>query len=137
MDVYSDHFLLDNVQFTLTHGPNIPGSYVILSFAESNFTFITRDIHNWASFLLCPSHFILSGTINSCPPLFSNSNLDIFHPRGLIFWCHIFLSFYTVHEVLVASILEWFAIPSSSGSHFVRTLPHDQTILGGPTQLGS
>ena len=25
------------------------------------------------------------------------------------------MSFYTIHEVLIASILEWFAIPSSSG----------------------
>ena len=33
-----------------------------------------------------------------------------------------FLSFYTVHGVLVARILEWFAIPCSSGPHFLRTL---------------
>ena len=38
-------------------------------------------------------------------------------PGELIFWCHIFLSFYTVHEVLMAIILGWFAIPSLSGSH--------------------
>ena len=31
-------------------------------------------------------------------------------------------AFYSVHEVLMASILGWFAIYSSSGSHFVRTL---------------
>ena len=34
----------------------------------------------------------------------------------------IFLSFYTVHEVLTASILGRFAIPSSSGSRFVRNV---------------
>ena len=28
-------------------------------------------------------------------------------------------------------------IPFSSGSHFVRTLQHDQSILCGPTQHGS
>ena len=38
--------------------------------------------------------------------------------------------FYTIHEVLGASILGWFAIPSSSGSHFVRTLCYDLSVLG-------
>ena len=51
-----------------------------------------------------------------------------------ILQCHIFLSFYTVHEVLPASTLGWFASPSSSGSYFVRTLLYDPTVLGGPTQ---
>ena len=36
-------------------------------------------------------------------------------------YVYIFLPFYTVHGVLMASMLEWFAIPFSSGSHFVRT----------------
>ena len=40
-----------------------------------------------------------------------------------------FLSFYTAHEVLTASILEWFAVPSSSESRFVRTLRYDQSYL--------
>ena len=38
-----------------------------------------------------------------------------------------------VHGVLKARILKWFAIPFSSGPHFVRTLHHDQSILSGPT----
>ena len=42
---------------------------------------------------------------------------------GLIFQCPTFLPFHTVHGVLPARILEWFAIPSSSGPHFVRTPP--------------
>ena len=46
--------------------------------------------------------------------------------------CHIFLAFYTVQEVLTASILGWFAIPFSSGSHFVRTFCSDPSVLGGP-----
>ena len=33
-----------------------------------------------------------------------------------------FLPFHTVHGVLKARILKWFAIPFSSGPHFVRTL---------------
>ena len=34
-----------------------------------------------------------------------------------------FLSFHTVHGVLRARLLKWFAIPFSSGPHFVRTRP--------------
>ena len=34
------------------------------------------------------------------------------------------LPFHTVHGVLKAKILKWFAIPFSSGPHFVRTLHH-------------
>ena len=35
--------------------------------------------------------------------------------------CHIFLPFHTVHAILEARILEWFAVPSSSGPFFVRS----------------
>ena len=42
------------------------------------------------------------------------------------------VSFHIVHEVFMASILGWFAIPSSSGSHFVRVLCYDPSTLGGP-----
>ena len=45
--------------------------------------------------------------------------------------------FHMVHGVLKARILKWFAIPFSSGPHFVRTLHHDPSILGGPIQPGS
>ena len=45
--------------------------------------------------------------------------------------------FHAVHGVLKARILKWFAIPFSSGPHFVRTLHHDPSILGGPIQPGS
>ena len=43
----------------------------------------------------------------------------------------------TVHGVLKAGILKWFAIPFSSGPHFVRTLHRDPSILGGLTRHGS
>ena len=45
--------------------------------------------------------------------------------------------FHTVHGVLKARILKWFAIPFSSGPHFVRTLHYDPSVLGGPTRHGS
>ena len=42
-----------------------------------------------------------------------------------IFWCSIFLPFYTVHEVFLTRILAWVAISFSSGPYFVRTLQCD------------
>ena len=45
----------------------------------------------------------------------------------------IFLPFHAVHGVLTARILKWFAIPFSSGPHFVRTFHHDLSVLGGRT----
>ena len=53
------------------------------------------------------------------------------------FQCHIFLPFQTVHGVLKARILKWFAIPFASGPCFVRTLHRDPSVWGGPTQHGS
>ena len=41
------------------------------------------------------------------------------------------------YGVLKARILKWFAIPFSSDPHFVRTLHHDPSVLGGPTRHGS
>ena len=55
---------------------------------------------------------------------------------GNSFQYPIILPFYTVHEVLKARILKWFAIPFSSGPHSVRPLHHDLSILGGPTGHG-
>ena len=43
------------------------------------------------------------------------------------------VSFHTVHGVLKARILKWFAIPFSSGPHSVRPLHHDPSVLGGPS----
>ena len=57
-------------------------------------------------------------------------------PGEFVFQCHIFLPFHTVHGVLNARILKWFAIPFSSGPCFVRTLHHDPSVLGGPTGHG-
>ena len=92
---------------------------------------------HWVSFLLWPSCFILSGAISNCSLLFPSSILDSFQPEGLIFWCLIFLPFHTIHGVCSARILKRFAIPSSSGPHFVRTLHYDPSILGGPARHGS
>ena len=45
--------------------------------------------------------------------------------------------FHTVHGVLKARILKWLAIPFSSGPHFVWTLHHDLSVLGGPKRHGT
>ena len=102
----------------------------------SDFTFTPRHIHNWTSFPLWPSCFILSGTISNCPSFFPSSIVDTFRPGRLISRCRIFLPFHTVHGVLLARILEWVAVPSSSGPRFVRTLHCDLYILYGPTWYG-
>ena len=60
-----------------------------------------------------------------------SSILDTHRPGELIFRCPILLPFHTVHGVLKARILKWFAILFSSGPHFVRTLHHDLSVLGG------
>ena len=64
---------------------------------------ITR--HSWASFPLWPSCFILSGALVA---YWTSSD-----PEDSSFGVISFCLFYTVHEVLTASILGWFAIPSS------------------------
>ena len=99
--------------------------------------YITRQIHNWASFPLWPRCFILSGAISSCPPLFTRSILDSFQPKGLFFWFHIFSPFGSVHGVLAVRIVEGFAIPSTSGPCFIRIPHYDPFISGSPVQHDS
>ena len=74
-------------------------------------------------------HFILSGAISNFPPLFPTSILDTYQPGGVIFWYHIFLPFHTVHGVL-ATILVWFAIPSSHGPRLseLSTMTHPSWV---------
>ena len=93
-----------------------------------DFASITSHIHNWVLFLLWLSLFILSGVTS---PLISRSILGTYQPGEFIFQCPIFLPFHTVHGVLKARILKWFAIPFSSGPHSVRPLHRDPSILGG------
>ena len=109
LEVHSCHLLFDHLKCTLSHGPNIPDSYAILLFTASNLASKTIPIHNWVLFLLWLHPFILSGVIT--PPI-SSSILGTYRPREFIFQCPIFLSFHTVHGVLKARILKWFAIPS-------------------------
>ena len=131
--MFSCHLLFDHFQFILIRGPNIPGSYAILFFTASDFMSITSRIHSWVLFSLWLSLFILSGAIS---PVFSSSILGTYQPGEFIFQYHLFAFSYCSWG-FKARILKWFAIPFSSGPHFVRTLHHDPSILGGPTQHGS
>ena len=70
-------------------------------------------------------------------PLISSSVLGTYQLGEFIFQCHMFLPFHTVHGVLKARTLKWFAIPFSSGPCFVRTLYYDPSVSGGPTWHGS
>ena len=105
--IWFDHF-----QFALIHGPNIPGPCAILLFTASDFTSITSHIYNWVLFLLWLRLFILSGVIS---PLISSSVLGTYRPGEFLFQYPIILPFYTIHGVLKARILKWFAIPFSTG----------------------
>ena len=120
---------LTTSNFALIHGPDIPGSCAILLFTASGFTSIISHIHNRVMFSPWLHPFILSGVIS---PLISSSILGTYRPGEYIFQSPIFLPFHTVHGVLKARTLKWFAIPFSRGPCFVRTLRHDPTILGGP-----
>ena len=101
-----------------------------IALTASDLASITSHIHSWVLFLLWLHLFILSGVIS---PLISSSILGTYWPAEFLFWYPIILPFHTVHGVLKARILKWFAIPFSSGLHFVRTLQHNPSILGGPT----
>ena len=82
--------------------------------------------------------FAFSLSLHSLWNYFStNLQLGTYQPGEFIFQCPIFSPFHTVHGVLKAGILKWFAIPFFSGPRFVRTLHHDPSILGGPTRDGS
>ena len=108
--------------------PNAKFLFTALALAS-----ITSHIHNWVLFLLWLHPFILSGVIS---PLISSSILGTYRPVEFLFQYLIILPFHTVHGVLKARILKWFAIPFSSGPHSVRPLHRDPSVLGGPTWHG-
>ena len=73
----------------------------------------------------CYPNILFSVAPFSCPQSFPASGS--FRKTLMLF--HFLL---TVRGVLKASILERFAIPSSRGPRFVRTLHCDLSVLGGP-----
>ena len=115
-----------------------------------SWTWQSRFLCNIALYSICPcfypqSHpqlgigFSLAPSLHSSgviSPLISSSILGTYRPGEFLFQYPIILPFHTVHGVLKARILKWFAIPFSSGPHWVRPLHHDPPVLGGPTGHG-
>ena len=102
----------------------IPRSYLSV-------TFTTRNMHNWLSFLLYPSCFILSGAISNCPPLFPSCLLGSFQlgwgssSSSIIFSC-LFILFI------------WFQgrNPGMSCHFFLQWAAFCQNFLLWPVHLG-
>ena len=90
MLIHSFHLQFDQFQYTLIHGPNIPGSYAILLFTALDFTSITSHIHNWVLFLLWLHLFFLSGVSS---PLITSSILGTYQLGEFIFQCPFFCLF--------------------------------------------
>ena len=90
MSMFNLAISFDHFQFTLIHGPNIPGSYAILLFIALDFTSITSHIYNWLLLLFWQHLFILSGVIS---PLISSSILGTYRPGEFFFQCLSFCLF--------------------------------------------
>ena len=128
---------LNWTEFALIHGPNIPGSYAILLFTALDIAYITSHIQNWVIFFF---FFSLAPSLHSLWSYFSTYLRSInWH---LPTWgVHISVSYPFAFSYCSwgsqGIILKWFDIPFSSGPHFVRTLHHDLSVLGGHTWHGS
>ena len=112
-------------EFTLIHETNITGSYEILFLSIGLYFHHQSHPQLGVVFALAPSlhsFWVIS-------PLIFSSILGTYRPWEFIFQCPIFLFFHTVHGVLKARLLKWFAILFSSGLHFVRTLHHDLSLV--------
>ena len=90
MSMFTLAIPFDHFQFALIHWPRIPVSYAILLFTASDFTSITRHIHNWVLFFRWLHFFILSEVIS---PVISSSILGTYQPGEFIFQCPIFFAF--------------------------------------------
>ena len=110
-------------------GPNITGSYVILFFTASDFTFTTRHNHNFMSFLLWLSFYIPSGAISQ---LFSSSILDTFLPGWLIFWYQFFFCLFILFLVNSRTTPYWSGLPFPSPVDHILSELSTMTCLGWP-----
>ena len=110
-------------------------------------TFLPRSKHHLISWLQSPSAVILELKKIKSDTVSSSISYEVMGPDAMIYWTpsnlrtHLpvtyLLPFHIVHGVLSAEILKWFAIPSFSEPHFVRTLHHDPYVLGGPAHHDS
>ena len=113
----------DHFQFTLFHGPNIPGSYAILFFTASNFTFTTRYIHSWTLFLLQLSLFIPSGAISCSSPVAYWAPTDLGSPSFSVIFLPLSYCSWDFQgknaEVVCHSFLQWTRFSQNSPPWFV------------------
>ena len=118
--------------FTLIHWLNIPDSYQYCSLQNQTLLLPPDTFTNELRFCFGPaSSFFLELFFHSSPVAcwtHFTSEL-IFSPFILFFF--LFSPFHTLYGVLEAKILEWFALPSSSGPHFAVTIHYDLSILCG------
>ena len=126
--MYTRYLLFDHFQFALIQGPNIPGSYTILLLTALDFTSITSHIHNWHCFH-CGFHssFLLELFFHSSPVAYGAPIDWRVHLSVSFFF--FFFTFSYCSLGFKARILKWFAIPFSSGPHFVKSLHHDLSEL--------
>ena len=125
--LHSCHLLLDHIQFTLIHVPNIPGSYTILFFTVSDFHHqVHPQLRAVSALAQVPFSLELIAISNM---LFSSSILDNFWPGRLIFQCHIFWLSYCSWDSRGKNTGVLFPTAPSSGLHFVRMLHYDPSVL--------
>ena len=106
----------------------------VVFFTALNFISLTSHIHNWAFFHFgSASSFFMELFLCYSPVAYWAPT----HLGSSSFSVISFHTVHTIHGVLKARILKRLAIPFSNGPRFVRTLHHDPSVLGGPTQHGS
>ena len=123
----------------------------MLFFAASDFTFTTRHIHSWVSFLLWPSCFILSGVIvlRSSPVAYWTPSDPGDSSFSVISFC-LFIQFmrfsqkiywnslsvpppvdHVLSELSTTTLLFWVALHSMAHSfiEFCKLLCHDKAVI--------
>ena len=121
VDIHFCHLLFDHFQFTLIHGPNISGSFVIFFFTTSEFYFC-HESHSQLGIVFAlaqPLHFFLESFLHSFPVAY-------WAPIGLgssSFSAIYLFAFYTVHGVLKVTILKWFCHCFLQWTMFGRNSP--------------
>ena len=132
MSVFTHHLLLDCIQFTLIHGPNIPGFYAILLFTALNFTLPPDTSTAGCHFCFGPATsfflelLVLTIALHFSPVAYwTPSNLGG-SPFGVIYFCLSILFTGFSHKntrVFCSSLLKW------------TTFCHcDPSVLGSPAQ---
>ena len=138
-----NHFLIPKMpMFTLAISclttPNLPWFMDLTFQVLCNIVLYSNGLyfhHWWHSQLGIV--LALAPSLHSFWSYFSSSILGTYRPGEFLFQYPIILPFHTVHGVLKARILKWFAISFTRVPLFVRTLHHDLSLLSGPTWHGS